>query len=204
MDELISSTIFYYPANMSVAILTLVCLMTIIVAGQDEWEEFYFGLDESLLYEDSYGSASTLPVATATKFNNNSVIFPTSPAEESDPEPEPEPKSPTTAIHALNTKTARPYSFGYAVEDNKAGLDFGHRETSNGSVVTGTYYVLLPDGRKQTVNYNADVNGYVAEVSYEGEAKLDDNQSLKAKGTFGKLQVDSGKLWTCFRSWFNC
>lgn len=78
------------------------------------------------------------------------------------------------------------------MEDNKAGLDFGHRETSNGSVVTGTYYVLLPDGRKQTVNYNADVNGYVAEVSYEGEAKLDDNQSLKAKGTFGKLQVDSG------------
>lgn len=125
MDERISSTIFYYPANMSVrnphiyylhlnaieytyylnfqvAILTLVCLMTIIVAGQDEWEEFYFGLDESLLYEDSYGSASTLPVAAATKFNNNSVIFPTSPAEESDPEPEPEPKSPTAAIHAVS------------------------------------------------------------------------------------------------------
>ncbi|KAI9558675.1 hypothetical protein GHT06_015464 [Daphnia sinensis] len=178
---------------MSVAVLTLVCLMAIIVAGQNEWEEFNFGLDESLLYEESYGYASTPPVATATKFNNNSIVFPTSPAAESDPEPEPEPKAPTAAaIHALNTKTARPYSFGYAVEDNKAGLDFGHRETSDGLVVTGTYYVLLPDGRKETVNYKADANGYVAEVSYEGEAKLDDNQSPKAKGTFGKLQVDSG------------
>ncbi|XP_057368843.2 mucin-2-like [Daphnia carinata] len=164
--------------------------MTIMVAGQNEWEEFNLEHDESLLYDDISSYASTPPVATANKVNNNSIVFPTSPSKE--PDPEPEPKSPTAAIHALNAKTARPYSFGYAVEDSKAGLDFGHSETSDGTSVTGTYYVLLPDGRKETVNYKADANGYVAEVSYEGEAKFDDKQALKTKGTFGKLQVDSG------------
>ncbi len=37
--------------------------------------------------------------------------------------------------------------------------------------MTGTYYVVLPDGRKQRVDYKVDAySGYVAEVKYEGVA----------------------------------
>lgn len=41
------------------------------------------------------------------------------------------------------------YEFQYDVQDEQAGLDFGHKEQREGSVATGRYYVLLPDGRKQ-------------------------------------------------------
>ena len=64
-----------------------------------------------------------------------------------------------------------PYSFDWAVLDEPSYNDFGHKETSDGKVVTGTYYVNLPDGRRQIVTYKADEYGYVADVKYEGEAK---------------------------------
>jgi Insect cuticle protein len=41
------------------------------------------------------------------------------------------------------------YEFQYDVQDEVAALDFGHKEQREGSVATGKYYVLLPDGRKQ-------------------------------------------------------
>ncbi|CAL4142093.1 unnamed protein product, partial [Meganyctiphanes norvegica] len=67
---------------------------------------------------------------------------------------------------------AHPYEYTYAVKDDYTGNDFGHKETSNGDgTVSGSYRVLLPDGRTQIVTYTADhYNGYQAEVHYEGEA----------------------------------
>ena len=70
-----------------------------------------------------------------------------------------------------------PYAFDWAVLDEPSYNDFGHKETSDGKVVDGTYYVVLPDSRKQVVTYKADDYGYVADVKYEGEAKYDENKS---------------------------
>ncbi|XP_042242273.1 cuticle protein 19-like [Homarus americanus] len=64
-----------------------------------------------------------------------------------------------------------PFDFAYAVKDDYTGNDFAHDEKSDGTVTSGSYRVLLPDGRTQIVTFNADhTNGYVAEVAYEGEA----------------------------------
>ncbi|CAL4219364.1 unnamed protein product, partial [Meganyctiphanes norvegica] len=64
------------------------------------------------------------------------------------------------------------YDFNYAVKDDYSGNDFGHNEARNGYDTQGSYYVALPDGRLQKVTYtvNGD-SGFVAEVTYEGEAQ---------------------------------
>ncbi|CAL4119904.1 unnamed protein product, partial [Meganyctiphanes norvegica] len=59
------------------------------------------------------------------------------------------------------------YKFNYSVLDNYSGNDYSHKENSDGHKVDGQYHVLLPDGRKQQVNYIADHNGYFPEVKYE-------------------------------------
>ncbi|XP_055536044.1 pro-resilin-like [Wyeomyia smithii] len=59
------------------------------------------------------------------------------------------------------------YSFEYKVEDYQSGNDFGHMESRDGDRTVGRYYVLLPDGRKQIVNYEADQNGYRPTITYE-------------------------------------
>lgn len=62
------------------------------------------------------------------------------------------------------------YDFSYGVNDPLTGQNFGHSENRDGYITQGTYYVNLPDGRLQTVNYHADdVSGYVADVKYSGE-----------------------------------
>ena len=37
---------------------------------------------------------------------------------------------------------------------------------STGGAAEGKYFVTLPDGRIQTVNYVADKNGFVADVQF--------------------------------------
>ena len=66
-----------------------------------------------------------------------------------------------------------PYSFDWSVKDEPSYNDYGHKETSDGKVTTGSYFVVLPDGRRQVVTYRADDYGYVADVKYDGEAKYD-------------------------------
>ena len=60
----------------------------------------------------------------------------------------------------------QPYSYQYGVKDEYSGANFGASESSDTKVVSGTYTVVLPDGRVQTVKYTADdYAGYVADVS---------------------------------------
>nr|XP_027232933.1 cuticle protein 19-like [Penaeus vannamei] len=64
------------------------------------------------------------------------------------------------------------YDFNYAVKDDYSNNNYGHQEDRNGYGAQGSYYVLLPDGRLQKVTYSVNGDsGFVAEVSYEGEAQ---------------------------------
>ncbi|XP_076061303.1 uncharacterized protein LOC143037077 [Oratosquilla oratoria] len=64
------------------------------------------------------------------------------------------------------------YDFNYAVKDEESYNDFGHQEVRDGDRTDGSYFVHLPDGRLQKVVYYVDGDsGYVAEVTYEGEAR---------------------------------
>lgn len=52
------------------------------------------------------------------------------------------------------------------MKDQASGDEHGHMEWREGDKTVGTYYVNLPDGRRQVVNYEADSNGYRPEVTY--------------------------------------
>ncbi|XP_037801866.1 cuticle protein 8-like [Penaeus monodon] len=72
--------------------------------------------------------------------------------------------------------TEAKYEFNWAVSDDSSSNEFGHQEARDGDHTQGSYYVQLPDGRLQTVKYFVDGDtGYVAEVSYEGEASYPDS-----------------------------
>ncbi|CAL4059530.1 unnamed protein product [Meganyctiphanes norvegica] len=61
-----------------------------------------------------------------------------------------------------------PYHFAYGVSSQPDLVRYGHREESNGNIVKGAYSIALPDGRTQTVQYEADpIRGYTAKVTYE-------------------------------------
>merc|ERR1712127_625572 len=73
---------------------------------------------------------------------------------------------------AADLAEVSPYTYNYGVADDYSKAAFSQSESNDGTgVVSGSYSVNLPDGRIQTVNYHAnDIDGYVAEVSYSGEA----------------------------------
>ena len=91
-------------------------------------------------------------------------------SENAHPYPIPEPYIHPQEPH-LYEEIKKAYEYGYAVKDDYTGADFNVGESSDGKVVSGFYSLLLPDGRRQNVKYTVDdYHGYVAEVSYEGEA----------------------------------
>jgi len=48
----------------------------------------------------------------------------------------------------------------------------GHNENRDGDKTKGSYEVILPDGRKQVVEYYVDAySGFVADVKHEGSIK---------------------------------
>lgn len=68
----------------------------------------------------------------------------------------------------LNFQEPANYEFKYDVDAPEYGTKFGHQEARQGDVAQGKYYVLLPDGRTQLVEYIADQDGYRPKISYEG------------------------------------
>ena len=67
-----------------------------------------------------------------------------------------------------------PYKYAWAVKDDYTYNDYAHETTADDKgYVTGSYRVLLPDGRTQIVTYKADdYTGYVADVKYEGKIQV--------------------------------
>lgn len=59
------------------------------------------------------------------------------------------------------------YEFSYEVNDPDSGSDFGHEESRQDEDAKGTYFVLLPDGRKQIIEYEADEEGFKPMIRYE-------------------------------------
>uniref|UniRef100_A0A2H1WG73 SFRICE_005180 n=1 Tax=Spodoptera frugiperda TaxID=7108 RepID=A0A2H1WG73_SPOFR len=88
------------------------------------------------------------------------------------------------------------YNFEYMVKDDESGNDFGHRESRQGDRAEGLYYVLLPDGRKQTVQYEADQDGYKPKISYEdtglGQGGYDRNSQSGYSGNGNGYQGQGG------------
>nr|XP_045617767.1 pollen-specific leucine-rich repeat extensin-like protein 3 [Procambarus clarkii] len=64
------------------------------------------------------------------------------------------------------------YDYKWAVNEESSNAEFDHKEARDDNNIKGSYSVQLPDGRVQTVTYyvNGD-SGYVAEVTYQGEAR---------------------------------
>ena len=84
------------------------------------------------------------------------------------------------------------YSTGYSVQDPYSGVDMASQENRLGDRTEGSYSVLLPDGRRQTVTYWVDGDsGYNARVTYEGVAHhpqtpvLGYGRGLAAAGSLG-------------------
>ncbi|XP_037952248.1 pro-resilin [Teleopsis dalmanni] len=89
------------------------------------------------------------------------------------------------------------YEFKYDVQDYESGNDFGHMESRDGDFTQGRYYVLLPDGRKQIVDYEADQHGYRPTIRYEqvnGGANGGHSGSYKNGGGGYDSNAQSGKF----------
>nr|XP_027229357.1 pro-resilin-like [Penaeus vannamei] len=72
------------------------------------------------------------------------------------------------------------YEFQFGVKDGASGVDFGHGESRDEDETRGSYTVQLPDGRLQRVTYYVDGDdGYVADVTYEGEAQFPESEESR-------------------------
>lgn len=75
------------------------------------------------------------------------------------------------------------------MKDDYYYVDFGAEESRKGDYTDGSYFVVLPDGRRQIVKYYVDgYSGYVADVKYEGEAKYADNYKAKEYNSYEKKE----------------
>merc|ERR1712055_1086173 len=76
------------------------------------------------------------------------------------------------APYAPEKLPPQPFAYEYGVNDDYSKANFKKTETQDANgIVQGSFVIALPDGRIQTTTYAADrTNGFVAEVTYSGEA----------------------------------
>ena len=86
------------------------------------------------------------------------------------------------------------YSYNWAVKDDYTSNNYGQNEERNGDATSGSYYVALPDGRLQKVTYSVNgYGGYVADVTYEGEAQYPEAKPYKPAAYF--LHLNLMEFW---------
>ncbi|XP_071541392.1 uncharacterized protein [Panulirus ornatus] len=77
------------------------------------------------------------------------------------------------------------YNFKWDVQHEDSGNNYGQEEARENADTQGVYYVSLPDGRLQTVNYNVQGrSGFVPEVNYDGQARYPDSHSFESFESF--------------------
>ena len=60
------------------------------------------------------------------------------------------------------------YQYQWEVSDPDGNNFYGHGERRDGEFTSGSHFVLLPDGRRQRVDYTVSPeSGYVATVTYD-------------------------------------
>jgi len=80
-----------------------------------------------------------------------------------------------------DANSRNPYSYKYSIDDPESDTNFEASESGDPEVVRGSYRIALPDGRIQTVTYEAHpLSGYKASVSYSGTAQYPDRPFYRA------------------------
>ncbi|XP_073987056.1 uncharacterized protein [Rhodnius prolixus] len=83
------------------------------------------------------------------------------------------------------------YDFNYDVSDGEQGVEFGQEESRDGEETNGSYHVLLPDGRRQRVQYTAGQYGYKPTISYENTGTLTTGRQQFSNGFYNVQQSGS-------------
>ena len=126
------------------------------------------GFDFCVLFQ---AFVATLALAASALADNAPAPYRPAPTPAYNPAPAPYRPAPSYNEPKYED-TPAVYDFGYAVNDDYAGVNFNANENRNNYDTTGKYSVLLPDGRTQTVTYTVNAyDGYVADVQYDGYAK---------------------------------
>ncbi|XP_063601369.1 cuticle protein 8-like [Penaeus indicus] len=103
-------------------------------------------------------------------------------------------RAPRASSEESFESTEAKYNFNWAVSDDSSSNEFGHQEARDGDDTQGSYYVQLPDGRLQKVTFYVDGDdGYVADVTYEGEARFDSVESVESREYRPRYSYDSNE-----------
>ncbi|XP_063601384.1 cuticle protein 8-like [Penaeus indicus] len=103
-------------------------------------------------------------------------------------------RAPRASSEESFESTEAKYNFNWAVSDDSSSNEFGHQEARDGDDTQGSYYVQLPDGRLQKVTFYVDGDdGYVADVTYEGEARFDSVESAESREYRPRYAYDSNE-----------